>query len=82
MRAFVGAINTFLKSDNVFTSVSAFSPICNPVECDWGKKVSQPAVLLSACIAHRASVDQRRKRMQNARSTRMVCSLNRTHPVI
>jgi len=34
----LGAINTFLKSDGVFKSVSAFSPICNPINCPWGQK--------------------------------------------
>lgn len=33
----LGALNCYLKTD-VFRSVSAFSPICNPVNCPWGKK--------------------------------------------
>ena len=92
MRAFVGAINTFLKSDNVFTSVSAFSPICNPVECDWGKKVSQPAVLQSARSAsvslHCLSCKCGSAEEKGAECTPVpqhadgVHSLNRTHSVI
>ena len=33
----LGAINAYLKS-SVFKSVSAFSPICNPINCQWGQK--------------------------------------------
>ena len=29
---------TFDKFDYSFQSVSAFAPICNPVECPWGQK--------------------------------------------
>lgn len=28
----------FLKNPGMYKSVSAFSPIANPVNCDWGKK--------------------------------------------
>ena len=32
-----GALICALKTPQAYQSVSAFSPICNPVECDWGK---------------------------------------------
>lgn len=32
-----GALICALKNPGSYRSVSAFSPICNPVECDWGK---------------------------------------------
>lgn len=32
-----GALICALKNPGSYKSVSAFSPICNPVECDWGK---------------------------------------------
>lgn len=28
----------FLKNPGMYKSVSAFAPIANPVNCDWGKK--------------------------------------------
>lgn len=33
-----GALMIGLRNPDLFTSVSAFSPIVNPVECPWGKK--------------------------------------------
>ncbi len=33
-----GAITIALKNPEKFTSVSAFSPICSPINCPWGKK--------------------------------------------
>lgn len=33
-----GAITLALKHPGMYKSVSAFSPICNPVECPWGQK--------------------------------------------
>lgn len=33
-----GALIMALKNPRLFRSVSAFSPICNPVKCPWGKK--------------------------------------------
>ena len=33
-----GALTIFLKNQNIFKSISAFAPICNPMECPWGKK--------------------------------------------
>jgi S-formylglutathione hydrolase len=33
-----GALTIGLKNPDVFTSISAFSPICNPVNCAWGQK--------------------------------------------
>ncbi|MFC4701223.1 S-formylglutathione hydrolase [Glaciecola siphonariae] len=33
-----GALSIALKNPERYTSVSAFSPICNPVNCPWGKK--------------------------------------------
>lgn len=33
-----GALICFLKNPSMYCSVSAFSPICNPTMCDWGKK--------------------------------------------
>jgi S-formylglutathione hydrolase len=33
-----GALTIGLRNPEVFTSISAFSPICNPVECPWGIK--------------------------------------------
>jgi len=32
-----GALICALKNPESYKSVSAFSPICNPLECDWGK---------------------------------------------
>ncbi|CAF0904966.1 unnamed protein product [Brachionus calyciflorus] len=32
-----GAMISFLKNPNKYKSVSAFSPISNPINCDWGK---------------------------------------------
>jgi S-formylglutathione hydrolase len=33
-----GALICFLKNPGLYKSVSAFSPICNPVKCPWGVK--------------------------------------------
>ena len=33
-----GALMIALKNPGRFTSVSAFSPICNPIACPWGEK--------------------------------------------
>lgn len=33
-----GALITYLKNPGNYKSVSAFAPICNPVECPWGLK--------------------------------------------
>jgi len=33
-----GALTIGLKNADMFTSISAFSPICNPIECPWGQK--------------------------------------------
>jgi len=33
-----GALICFLKNPDMYRSVSAFAPICNPTMCDWGKK--------------------------------------------
>lgn len=33
-----GALTIGLKHSDLFTSISAFSPICNPVDCPWGQK--------------------------------------------
>jgi len=33
-----GALISFLKNPKLYKSVSAFSPICNPINCKWGKK--------------------------------------------
>lgn len=33
-----GALICHLKNPGMFKSVSAFSPICNPVDCPWGHK--------------------------------------------
>jgi len=32
-----GALICALKNPGMYQSVSAFAPVCNPVECDWGK---------------------------------------------
>ena len=32
-----GALVSFLKNPNKYKSVSAFAPISNPCNCDWGK---------------------------------------------
>ncbi|RMZ99541.1 S-formylglutathione hydrolase isoform X1 [Brachionus plicatilis] len=32
-----GAMISFLKNPNKYCSVSAFAPISNPINCDWGK---------------------------------------------
>lgn len=36
--AFAGALTIGLKNPDNFTSISAFAPICNPMECPWGLK--------------------------------------------
>ncbi|XP_002415084.4 S-formylglutathione hydrolase [Ixodes scapularis] len=33
-----GALTCALKNPGMYKSVSAFAPICNPVNCPWGKK--------------------------------------------
>lgn len=33
-----GALTLFLKNPGKYQSVSAFAPIANPSNCDWGKK--------------------------------------------
>mmetsp|Transcript_13159 Transcript_13159/g.30580 ORF Transcript_13159/g.30580 Transcript_13159/m.30580 type:complete len:281 (-) Transcript_13159:208-1050(-) len=33
-----GALTIALKNSGSYASVSAFAPICNPVQCPWGKK--------------------------------------------
>ena len=33
-----GALTIALKNPESYTSVSAFAPICNPIECPWGQK--------------------------------------------
>lgn len=33
-----GALICFLKNPGLYASVSAFSPICHPSACPWGKK--------------------------------------------
>ena len=33
-----GALTIALRNPDMFTSVSAFSPICAPMQCPWGKK--------------------------------------------
>ncbi len=33
-----GALTIFFKNHQKYKSVSAFSPICNPINCPWGKK--------------------------------------------
>lgn len=33
-----GALTIALKNPQAYKSVSAFSPICAPMQCDWGKK--------------------------------------------
>mmetsp|Transcript_4154 Transcript_4154/g.7627 ORF Transcript_4154/g.7627 Transcript_4154/m.7627 type:complete len:285 (-) Transcript_4154:92-946(-) len=33
-----GALTIYLKNPGMYRSVSAFSPICNPTDCPWGKK--------------------------------------------
>lgn len=33
-----GALVCSLKNPGLFKSVSAFAPICNPINCPWGEK--------------------------------------------
>lgn len=33
-----GALTIALKNHDLYSSVSAFSPICSPINCPWGKK--------------------------------------------
>jgi len=33
-----GALIAHLKNPGMYKSVSAFAPICNPINCEWGKK--------------------------------------------
>ncbi|EGD77074.1 esterase D [Salpingoeca rosetta] len=34
----LGALNLYLKNPTQYKTVSAFSPICNPINCAWGQK--------------------------------------------
>ncbi|SJX64888.1 probable esterase D [Sporisorium reilianum f. sp. reilianum] len=36
-----GALTLYLKNRTAYRSASAFSPICNPTQCAWGKKAFQ-----------------------------------------
>ncbi|SNX84029.1 probable esterase D [Melanopsichium pennsylvanicum] len=36
-----GALTLYLKNRSQYRSSSAFSPICNPTQCPWGKKAFQ-----------------------------------------
>nr|MDT0252487.1 S-formylglutathione hydrolase [Endozoicomonas sp.] len=36
-----GALTIAMKNPDSYSSVSAFSPICNPVNCPWGQKAFQ-----------------------------------------
>jgi S-formylglutathione hydrolase len=33
-----GALICYLKNPGMYTSCSAFAPICNPINCPWGEK--------------------------------------------
>uniref|UniRef100_A0A914QXS7 S-formylglutathione hydrolase n=1 Tax=Panagrolaimus davidi TaxID=227884 RepID=A0A914QXS7_9BILA len=33
-----GALSIGLKHPEIFRSISAFAPICNPINCQWGQK--------------------------------------------
>eukprot|EP01083_Nonionella_stella_P107968 313367_1 len=33
-----GALMSYLRNPKLYKSVSAFSPICNPINCKWGQK--------------------------------------------
>ena len=33
-----GALTIALKNPDAYASVSAFAPICNPINCPWGQK--------------------------------------------
>ncbi|RBW47981.1 S-formylglutathione hydrolase [Psychromonas sp. B3M02] len=33
-----GALTIGLRNPSLYTSISAFSPICNPINCPWGQK--------------------------------------------
>ncbi|KAF8430498.1 Alpha/Beta hydrolase protein [Terfezia claveryi] len=44
-----GALILFLKNPGKYKSVSAFAPICNPINCPWGQK---------AFVGYFGSVDQ------------------------
>uniref|UniRef100_A0AC34FYT4 S-formylglutathione hydrolase n=1 Tax=Panagrolaimus sp. ES5 TaxID=591445 RepID=A0AC34FYT4_9BILA len=33
-----GALSIGLKHPEIFCSISAFAPICNPINCQWGQK--------------------------------------------
>ena len=33
-----GALISYLRNPRLYKSVSAFSPICNPINCRWGQK--------------------------------------------
>ena len=33
-----GALVSYLRNPKLYQSVSAFSPICNPINCRWGQK--------------------------------------------
>ena len=50
-----GALTIGLKNQNIYCSISAFSPICNPMEVPWGQKAFN--AYLGANKAHWASYD-------------------------
>jgi S-formylglutathione hydrolase len=46
-----GALTIAFKNQHSFKSVSAFSPICHPSECPWGKKAFTSKLSVDAFIS-------------------------------
>jgi S-formylglutathione hydrolase len=54
-----GALTLALKHPELYTSVSAFSPICNPTNCLWGQKAFTAYLgSVDAGKAHDATVER------------------------
>ncbi len=63
-----GALTIGLKNPAVFRSISAFAPICNPVNCPWGQK------------AFGNYLGQNRKAWSEYDATELVKSIGRNKP--
>ena len=45
-----GALTIALKDPGTYSSVSAFSPICNPTQCPWGQKAFSRYLGVCVCV--------------------------------
>ena len=70
-----GALTIFFKNYNKYKSVSAFSPICNPINCPWGKKAFGGYLGEFPCPARPARPSAHRPLTSVARLSETKCSL-------